>query len=162
MLSNLQENVYLWVLLKNMEVMFSDARVLRVGSTFMTVYINKFARIYFGKVDGLTVEWTETIGTLVLIALKTKPSQRSDLSEKCRVIEGVVLMMSHCQIVTPEDQNECISIATSCCNREGNITATTPLCFPLVIRVLSTIPVAVHVVGESEGHVHIMARLYMH
>uniref|UniRef100_A0A804J673 Uncharacterized protein n=2 Tax=Musa acuminata subsp. malaccensis TaxID=214687 RepID=A0A804J673_MUSAM len=142
-------------------VMFSDARVLRVGSTF-TVYINKFARIYFGKVDGLTVEWTETTGTLVLIALKTKPSQRSDLSEKCHVIEDVVLMMSHYQIVTPEDQNECISTTTSCCNREGNVTATAPLCFPLVIRVLSTIPVAVHDVGGSKGHVHIMARLYMH
>ncbi|CAL9102332.1 unnamed protein product [Musa acuminata var. zebrina] len=71
------ENVYLWALLKNKEVMFSDAKVLRVGSTFMTVYINKFAierRIYFGEVEGLTIEWTETIGTLVLNALKTKPS----------------------------------------------------------------------------------------
>ncbi|CAL9102346.1 unnamed protein product [Musa acuminata var. zebrina] len=162
MLSNLQENVYLWVLLKNKEVMFSDARVLRVGSTFMTVYINKFSRIYFGKVDGLTVEWTETTGTLVLIALKTKPSQRSDLSEKCHVIEDVVLMMSHYQIVTPEDQNEYIFTAMSCCNRESNVTVTAPLCFPLVIRVLSTIPMVVHAIGGSKGHVHIMARLYIH
>ncbi|CAD5171353.1 unnamed protein product, partial [Musa acuminata subsp. malaccensis] len=71
------ENIYLSALLKNKEVMFSDARVLRVGSTFMTFYINKFAierRIYFGEVEGLTIEWTETTGTLVLNALKTKPS----------------------------------------------------------------------------------------
>ncbi|URE00617.1 RNB [Musa troglodytarum] len=70
------ENVYLCALLKNKEVMFSDARVLRVGSTFMTVYINKFAierRIYFGEVEGLTVEWIRTTGTLVLDTLKTKP-----------------------------------------------------------------------------------------
>lgn len=110
----------------------------------------------------MTVEWSETTGTLVLNALKTKPVQRSDLSGKCRVIEDVVLMMSHCQIVTPEDKNECISTAPSCCNRESNVTATAPLCFPLVIRVLSTIPVAVHAVGGSKGRVRIVARLYMH
>ncbi|URE00984.1 RNB [Musa troglodytarum] len=143
--------------------MFSDARVLRVGSTFMTVYINKFARrIYFGEVEGLTVEWIRTTGTLVLDTLKTKPLKRSDLSEKCRVIEDVVLMMSHCQIVTPEDKNECISTAPSSCNRESNATATAPLRVPLVIRVLSTIPVAVHAVGGHDGRARIVARLYMH
>ncbi|CAL9753101.1 unnamed protein product [Musa acuminata subsp. burmannicoides] len=68
MLSNLQKMFYLWALLKNNEVMFSDARVLRVGSTFMP------GRIYFGEVERLIVEWTETTGTLVLNALKTKPS----------------------------------------------------------------------------------------
>ncbi|CAL9045204.1 unnamed protein product, partial [Musa banksii] len=64
------ENVYLWALLKNKEVMFSDAKVLRVGSTFMIIE----RRIYFGEVEGLTIEWTETTSTLVLNALKTKPS----------------------------------------------------------------------------------------
>ena len=76
------------------------------------------------------------------------------------MIEDVVLMMS--QIVTPEDQNEYISTVLSCCNREGNVTAIAPQCFPLVIRVLSTIPVAVHAVGGRKGRVRIVVRLYMH
>ncbi|URE00613.1 RNB [Musa troglodytarum] len=49
------ENVYLCALLKNKEVIFIERR------------------IYFGEVEGLTVEWIRTTGTLVLDTLKTKP-----------------------------------------------------------------------------------------
>ncbi|URE00608.1 RNB [Musa troglodytarum] len=144
------------------KLMFSDARVLRVGPHFMTVYINKIEKmIYFGEVEGLAVTWIATTDTLVLDTLNTKPLQRRHLTKSCRSIEDIVLMMNQCRMVTPEDKNKCINSAPSSYNTQSNVTATPPLCFPLMIRVLSIVPVAIYAISEYNGHVNIEARLCM-
>ncbi|CAL9753734.1 unnamed protein product, partial [Musa acuminata subsp. burmannicoides] len=157
------ENVYLWALLKNKKVMFSEARVLTVGPYFMTVYIHKFAierRIYFGEVEGLTIKWIATTGILVL-STNTEPSQKSHLPRSCREIEDIGLTMSQCRIVTPEDKNKCITIAPSSYNTESDVTATPPLRIPSVIGVLSIVPVAIHAIIEHNGRVNFEAKLYI-
>ncbi|CAL9753102.1 unnamed protein product [Musa acuminata subsp. burmannicoides] len=116
-----------------------DASVLTVGPYFMTIYIYKFARrIYFGEVEGLAVKWIATTSILVFSTPNIEPSQKSHLPRSCREIEDIGLTMSQCQIVTPEDKNKCITIAPSSYNTESNVTMT-PLCFPLVIGVLSIV-----------------------
>jgi hypothetical protein len=49
--------------------LLSDARVLALGPKFMSLYICKFAmerRIYYEDIEGVTAEWFEATGTLVL------------------------------------------------------------------------------------------------
>ncbi|CAL9103216.1 unnamed protein product, partial [Musa acuminata var. zebrina] len=157
------ENVYLWALLKNKEVMFSEARVLTIGPYFMTVYIYKLAierRIYFGEVEGLAIKWIATTGILV-ISTNTEPSQKSHFPRSYCEIEDIGLTMSQCRIVTPEDKNKCITIPPSSYNTESNVTATLPLRIPSVIGVLSIVPVAIHAIIEQNGRVNFEAKLYI-
>ncbi|XP_065040390.1 DIS3-like exonuclease 2 [Musa acuminata AAA Group] len=162
------EKLYLWTLLKNREVLLSGARVLGLGPRFMTIYINNFAlerRIYYDEVEGLTVEWLETTGTLILDIPKIKPFQRRGFPGKFRVIEDVALLLSTSQLVLPEEDNEYTTVPSTS-NLFSTVTAaenngTAPCSFPLVIRHLSTIPVALHAVGGHDGPVDIMARLYV-
>ncbi|XP_009403071.2 DIS3-like exonuclease 2 [Musa acuminata AAA Group] len=163
------EKLYLWTLLKRREVLLSEARVLGLGPRFMTVYINNFAlerRIYYDEVEGLAVEWLETSGTLVLDIPKTKPFQRRVIPGKLRVIEDVALVLNTSGLVIPEEENEDNTTLPSTSNLLPAVPAaendaTVPLCFPLVLRLLSTIPVALHAVGGEKGPVDIAARLYM-
>ncbi|RWW68458.1 hypothetical protein BHE74_00024026, partial [Ensete ventricosum] len=138
------EKLYLWTLLRNKELE---------------------RRIYYDEIEGLAVEWLETTGTLILDIMKINPFQRRGFPGKLRVIEDVALLLSTSQLVSPEEDNE-YTTAPSTSNQFSTFTAaenngTAPCCFPLVIRHLSTIPVALYAVGGHDGPVDIMARLYV-
>ncbi|WOK94341.1 DIS3-like exonuclease 2 [Canna indica] len=157
--------LYLWTLLKKREVLLSQARVLALGPRFMTIYVNNFAierRIYYDEVEGLYIEWLETTGTLVLDLQTTKTFQKKRSPGQFHAIEDVALVLNTSELVIPEEENKDIVMPTTS-NSSLAIHAaenTVPLCFPLVLQNLSTIPVALHAVGGYDGPVDIMARLY--
>ncbi|PWZ26166.1 DIS3-like exonuclease 2 [Zea mays] len=71
------QKLYMWALIKNKETVVCNARVLGLGPRFMSVYEPKLVmeqRIYYDEVEGLSVEWLEVTGTLVLDACRNKPA----------------------------------------------------------------------------------------
>nr|KYP44583.1 DIS3-like exonuclease 2 [Cajanus cajan] len=129
------DKLYIWFLLKKKEVLLSEARILGLGPRFMSIYIQKLAierRIYYDEVEGLTVEWLETTSTLVLSMCNNRCAFRKGSSNK--------------EPISGSDSVE---------------TEIDPAVFPLTVRVLSTIPVALHAVGGDDGPLDIGVRLYM-
>ncbi|KAJ8541700.1 hypothetical protein K7X08_002516 [Anisodus acutangulus] len=143
------EKLYLWVLLKRKEILFSEARVMGLGPRFMSLYIHKLAteqRIYYDEVEGLTVEWLEATSTLVLSPSTNKRFNRRDGPGRCRSLEEVALILNPCEL-----------------NQELDLCGTKiePAVFPVTLRLLSTITVALHAIGGGYGPLDIGARLFV-
>lgn len=164
--------LYMWLLLRKEEFLFSKARVLGLGPRFMTIYIQKLAmerRIYYDEVEGLTAEWLDATCTLVLSLSTKKRIQRRGNPSSCRPLEEVVLIVSpHNQIPAVDSSGEIRNEVNSSQTEEGDASASIvhvqdvePAVFPLTVRILSTISVALHAVGGDDGPHDVGARLYV-
>ncbi|GAB2235200.1 hypothetical protein Droror1_Dr00027694 [Drosera rotundifolia] len=146
------DRLYMWILLKNKEVMISEARVVGLGPRFMSIYIHRLAierRIYYDEVEGLMVEWLETTSTLVLYFFPNRHAQRRGSPSKFRPLEDVALLVSPCDLMS-----ETMEASSSTGDPD-------PAVFPMTVHLLSTIPVALHAVGGDYGPLDIGARLYV-
>ncbi|CAN4119604.1 unnamed protein product [Withania somnifera] len=164
------EKLYMWVLLKRKEILFSEARVMDLGPRFMSLYIQKLAtehRIYYDEVEGLTVEWLETTSTLVLSPSTNKRFNRRGIPGKCRSLEEVALILNPCELSQEldfcgpnnregSDVKKIGNASRSCLSGIPNIE---PAVFPVTLRLLSTITVALHSIGGGYGPLDIGARL---
>ncbi|XP_057522720.1 DIS3-like exonuclease 2 isoform X2 [Amaranthus tricolor] len=142
------DKLFMWVLLRNKEILVSDARVLGVGPRFMSIYVQKFAiekRIYYDDVDGLKTEWLEATSTLILSYEHTtnnkinKRFQRRGSPGKLKPLEEVAVICSPFNIESDVE----------------------PAVFPLTVRVLTAVPVVLHAVGGEDGPCDIGVRLYI-
>ncbi|KAK9075467.1 hypothetical protein SSX86_003791 [Deinandra increscens subsp. villosa] len=143
------DKLYMWLLLRNKEVFLSEARVLGLGPRFMSIYVNKLAierRIYYDEVEGLTAEWLDVTSTLVLNYYPNNRSHRKGSTSKLKTIEEVAMLTFPYNTVSEADTS-----------KNGDIE---PAVFPLVLHILSTIPVAIHPIGGDDGPIDIGARLY--
>ncbi|XP_010539635.1 PREDICTED: DIS3-like exonuclease 2 isoform X2 [Tarenaya hassleriana] len=140
------DKLYMWFLLKKKRIILSEARVVGLGPRFMSIYISKLGierRIYYDEVDLLTTEWLEGTSTLILSMLKTRRGGRGNnklLKEVAHVLSPYDLYGSE----TDESKDEIV-----------------PAVFPLTVRLLATVPVALHAVGGDDGPIDIGVRLYM-
>ncbi|KAK7321038.1 hypothetical protein VNO77_31146 [Canavalia gladiata] len=169
------DKLYMWFLLKKKEVLLSEARILGIGPRFMSIYVQKLAierRIYYDEVEGLTVEWLETTSTLVLSLCANRRAFRRGSPNKLKTFEEVALLTCpYNQKVTMDnsDQSDAVEVDDSISitirepisRLETSETEIDPAVFPLTVRVLSTIPVALHAVGGDNGPLDIGVRLYM-
>lgn len=147
------DKLYMWLLLKKKQILFSEARVLGLGPRFMSIYITKLAierRIYYDEVDGLTVEWLEATSTLVLSQSHKRSSKKSSPGKSSRTVDEVALLVS------PTDIN-----SEPSGHLDGEISDLAPAFFPLTLQLLSTIPVALHAVGGDDGPLDIVARVFV-
>ncbi|KAG8389743.1 hypothetical protein BUALT_Bualt01G0010400 [Buddleja alternifolia] len=156
------DKLYMWVLLKKKEILYSEARVLGLGPKFMSIYIPKLAierRIYYDEVEGLTAEWLDATSTLVLSQSIHRHSTRKSSPGRFKTIEEVALVVSPAEMeleMNKEENGEsrkCVDIS-DVMNQET-------VFFPLVLHLLSTVPVALHAVGGDDGPLDIVARLYI-
>ncbi|KAM7253152.1 hypothetical protein ACFE04_025770 [Oxalis oulophora] len=164
------DKLYMWVMLNNKENVLSEARVLGLGPKFMSIYIQKLAierRIYYDEVDGLMVEWLETTSTLIL-SLCTS-SRRQFRRGSCRPLEDVALVIYPYDDVdtSAESVCECIGETRLCgaaaddADLTNSKSGVRPAVFPLIVHVLSTIPVVLYPIGgNGSGPLDIGARLY--
>uniref|UniRef100_A0A0A9GDY4 RNB domain-containing protein n=1 Tax=Arundo donax TaxID=35708 RepID=A0A0A9GDY4_ARUDO len=165
------QKLYMWALIKNKEIVVCNARVLGLGPRFMSVYVPKLAmerRIYYDEVEGLSVEWLEATGTLVLDAWRNKPTQRRGPQEKCRALEEVVMLVNPSEsILSEEDEESGVTEASGCTAKSVLLSddavkaQAAPAVLPLVIHYLSDIPVVLHATGGEDSAVDIGVRLYM-
>uniref|UniRef100_A0ACD5ZN55 Uncharacterized protein n=1 Tax=Avena sativa TaxID=4498 RepID=A0ACD5ZN55_AVESA len=167
------QKLYMWALLKRNETGFSNARVLGVGPRFMSVYVPKLSmerRIYYDEVEGLSVEWLEATGTLVLDACRNKPAQRRGGQFKCsRAIEEVAVVVNPSELILSEDNDESGAIEAGGRTAADSVLPSddavkvevAPAFLPLVICYLSDIPVVLHAIGGENSPVDIGVRLYI-
>ncbi|KAM3394752.1 DIS3-like exonuclease 2 [Capsicum galapagoense] len=166
------EKLYMWVLLKRKEIFFSEARVMGLGPRFMSLYIHKLAteqRIYYDEVEGLNVEWLEATSTLVLSPSTNKRFNRRGSPGKCRSLEEVALLLSPCELNQELDLcgpnnregSGVLQIGNASRSRLSGIPKIEPAVFPVTLRLLSTIPVALHAIGGGHGPLDIGARLFI-
>ncbi|XP_062220345.1 DIS3-like exonuclease 2 [Phragmites australis] len=165
------QKLYMWALIKNKEIVVCNARVLGLGPRFMSVYVPKLVmerRIYYDEVEGLSVEWLEATGTLVLDAWRNKPPQRRGTQVRCRSIEEVAMLVNPSESILPEEDEESGSTeaggrsAKSVLMSDDAVKAqAAPAFLPLVIHYLSDIPVVLHATGGEDSAVDIGVRLYM-
>ncbi|XWS21602.1 hypothetical protein CRYUN_Cryun30bG0068400 [Craigia yunnanensis] len=165
------EKLYMWFLLKKKEILFSNARVLGLGPKFMSVYIQKLAierRIYYDEVEGLSVEWLESTSTLVLNLSGHKwLFKRGGLGNYMAL--GNVAWVINPYDLSVEIGN--IDDRDATCMANGGVTFpdlepiskswVDPGTFPLTVRLLSTIPVALCAIGGDDGPLEIGVCLYM-
>ncbi|KAI3673002.1 hypothetical protein L6452_39108 [Arctium lappa] len=159
------DKLYMWLLLRNKEVFLSEARVLGLGPKFMSIYVAKLAierRIYYDEVEGLTAEWLEVTSTLVLNFHPNNRSHRRGTASKFKPIEEVAMITSPYNMVSETDisgdSGNSDSATESGSSKHADIE---PAVFPLVLHLLSTVPVALHPIGGDDGPLDIGARLYM-
>ncbi|CAL0317910.1 unnamed protein product [Lupinus luteus] len=157
------DKVYMWFLLKKKGVLLSEARVLGLGPKFMSIYIERLAierRIYYDEVEGLTVEWFEKTSTLVLsLSATNRRAFRRGGSNKWRAFDEVSLLTCAYNLEPAMDESNIDGeLGSRSVNSEAKID---PAFFPLTVRILSTVPVALHAVGGDDGHPDIGVRLYM-
>uniref|UniRef100_A0A3N7GG35 DIS3-like exonuclease 2 n=1 Tax=Populus trichocarpa TaxID=3694 RepID=A0A3N7GG35_POPTR len=159
------DKLYMWVSVKRKEVLLSDARVLGLGPRFMSIYIHKLAferRIYYDEVEGLTVEWLEATSTLVLSIHASKCSARRAGPGYYRALDEVAWVINPCDHNMEPDME-----STQGCHAAQHSdpilkSEIDPFVFPLTVRLLSTIPVALHATGgDDDGPRNIGARLFM-
>ncbi|KDP32771.1 hypothetical protein JCGZ_12063 [Jatropha curcas] len=169
------EKLYMWVLLKKKEVLFSEARVLGLGPRFMSIYVQKLAierRIYYDEVEGLTVEWFEATSTLVLSLCAFKRTVRKAGPGYYKALNEVAWLVNPCNLKVDPAAVEGSAIQCSNTQLDDNDMPSQhvdpiseseidPLVFPLTVRLLSTIPVALHAIGGNDGPTDIGVRLYM-
>lgn len=163
------QKLYMWALIKNKETVVCNARVLGLGPRFMSVYVPKLAmerRIYYDEVEGLSVEWLEVTGTLVLDTCRNKPAQRRGTQMKRRPIEEVAVVVNPSEL-SEEDEESGATEAGGCTAKSVLLSGdavkaqTAPAVLPLVIHYLSDIPVVLHAIGGEDCAVDIGVRLYM-
>ncbi|XP_071702289.1 DIS3-like exonuclease 2 [Rutidosis leptorrhynchoides] len=143
------DKLYMWLLLRNKQVFLSEARVLGLGPRFMSIYVTKLAierRIYYDEVDGLTAEWLDVTSTLILSYCPTNRSHKNRSYNKLRTIEEVAMVTFSDNTVSERDISNDVNIE--------------PKVFPLILNILSTIPVVIHPIGGDGGPIDIGARLY--
>ncbi|RLM79345.1 DIS3-like exonuclease 2 [Panicum miliaceum] len=165
------QKLYMWALIKNKEIVVCNARVLGLGPRFMSVYVPKLAmerRIYYDEVEGLTVEWLEATGTLVLDACRNKPAQRRGTQMKSRPIEEVAMVVNPSETMLSEEDEESGATEAGGCTAKSVLLSgdavkapDAPAVLPLVIHYLSDIPVVLHATGGDNCAVDIGVRLYM-
>nr|XP_043607578.1 DIS3-like exonuclease 2 isoform X2 [Erigeron canadensis] len=144
------DKLYMWLLLRNKEVFLSEARVLGLGPRFMSIYVNKLAierRIYYDEVEGLTAEWLDVTSTLILSYIPNHRSHKKGNNSRLKAIEEVAMVKFPYNMASEPGLSKNSDIE--------------PAVFPLVLNILSTIPVAVHPIGGDDGPIDIGARLYM-
>lgn len=114
-------------------------------------------RINYDEVEGLIVEWLEATSTLVLHLCPNRCTLRRGSPGKWRELENVAL------IISPYDLKRHNDVFGSSCNdqdRNSLEMEIDPAVFPLTVRLLSTIPVALHAVGGDDGPIDIGVRMY--
>ncbi|KAJ4814037.1 DIS3-like exonuclease 2 [Rhynchospora pubera] len=145
------QKVFLWALLKNKQALISEARVMGLGPKFMSVYVQKLAcekRIYYDEVEELAADWLESTETLVLDLYRRKPFQKKGTVSKYRPIEDVTLIENPSELLEEVETTE------------TNSTELYPAVFPMVLRVLSSVHVALRAIGGDDGPIDIGVRLY--
>ncbi|XP_054797159.1 DIS3-like exonuclease 2 isoform X2 [Prosopis cineraria] len=163
------DKLYMWVLLKKKEVLLSEARILGLGPRFMSIYVQKLAierRVYYDEVPGLTVEWLDATSTLVLSMCTDKRAFRRGSPGKWRAFEEVVLLACPCNLKDSNDginESDAVKMGDMDLSSRSDSSGTEidPAVFPLTLRVLATVPVALHAVGGDDGPLDIGVRLYM-
>ncbi|MED6224129.1 hypothetical protein PIB30_080843, partial [Stylosanthes scabra] len=124
-------------------------------------------RIYYDEVEGLSVEWLEATSSLVLSMSPNRRAFRRGSHNKWRALEEVAFMVFPYDLKVPlDDSDGCENMKAGDCippgYREPNsATEIDPAVFPLTVRLLSKIPVALHAVGGDDGPLEIGVRLYM-
>lgn len=125
-------------------------------------------RIYYDEVEGLSVEWLEATGTLVLDACRNKPAQRRGIQMKCRAIEEVAMMVNPSESMLSEEDEESVATKAGGCTAKSVLLSgdavkaqAAPAVLPLVIHYLSDIPVVLHATGGEDCVVDIGVRLYI-
>ncbi|KAK1407916.1 hypothetical protein QVD17_39543 [Tagetes erecta] len=144
------DKLYMWLLLRNKQIFISEAIVLGLGPRFMSIYVIKLAierRIYYDEVEGLTAEWLDTTSTLVLNYCPNNRSHKKGSTSKLKTVEEVA-MLTFPDNMVPEKPD---------LSKHAGIE---PAVFPLVLHILSTIPVTLDPIGGDDGPIDIGARLY--
>ncbi|CAM6015246.1 unnamed protein product [Sphagnum balticum] len=180
----------IWTLLKkNKQGLLSDARVLALGPKFMSLYICKFAmerRIYYEDIEGVTAEWFEATGTLVLDISSSKniPQRRANQSRNGRPQRTVADIAT---LVNPTDSSSSSPEQESyediireveerlagrvftdgaaeipgCTDHLASDAVVEPTVFPLTLRQFSSVPVSLHAIGGDNRALDFAARLYV-
>lgn len=152
------------------QILLSDARVLGLGPRFMSVYIQKLAierRIYYDEVEGLTVEWLESTSTLVLSLAGHKRLFKRGGPGNYMALGNAAWVVNPYDLSVETGIDDCD--ATRMANGEVALSDSEPNskpwidpgAFPLTVRMLSTIPVALYAIGGGDGPLEIGVRLYM-
>lgn len=129
-------------------------------------------RIYYDEVEGLTVEWLEATSTLVLSMSTIRRASRRGGPNKWRAFDEVALLTCPYNLKTAMDdsnQADAMKVDDNVSTTNGELSSRSdnseakidPAVFPLTLRILSTIPVALHAVGGDDGPLDIGVRLYM-
>ncbi|XP_006647917.2 DIS3-like exonuclease 2 [Oryza brachyantha] len=165
------QKLYMWAMIKRKEVLVAHARVLGLGPKFMSVYVPKLAmeqRIHYDEVEGLSIEWLEATGTLVLDACRNRPPRRRGNQVKYRAFEEVAMVVNPSEAMLSEEDEESgateagCDIAKSVLPSDEAVKAqVAPAVLPLVVQYLSEIPVVLHAIGGEDSAVDIGVRLYM-
>ncbi|XP_052204958.1 DIS3-like exonuclease 2 isoform X2 [Diospyros lotus] len=171
------DRLYMWFLLKKKEIFLTEARVLGLGPRFMSIYVQKFAierRIYYDEIEDLKVEWLDITSTLVLnLSTQKRFQRRGSPGKSSRAIEEVALVTSPLELALgfpdgcAEGRAEVVVGATSgVASVDSKATVSDggeiePAVFPLTVRLLSKVPVALHAIGGDDGALDIGARLYV-
>ncbi|XP_023760396.1 DIS3-like exonuclease 2 [Lactuca sativa] len=157
------DRLYMWLLLRNKDVFLSEARVLGLGPKFMSVYVTKLAmerRIYYDEVEGLSAEWLDATSTLVLNYYPNNRSHnKKGSSNKFKTVEEVAMVSIPYNTEMEMESEEEVDAAFGDMGISDSVVV--PVFFPLVLHILSTIPVALHPIGGDDGPIDIGARLYM-
>ena len=138
----------------------------------MYAYFQVKRRIYSEEIEGLTVEWLEATSTLVLNLCSYKRAFRRSGSGFYRKLAEFACVVSPCSLkvescMVGESGKECNA---SHLNNDGipsqhgdriSKSEIDPVVFPITVRLLSTIPVALHAVGGDDGPIDIGVRLFV-
>lgn len=172
------DKLYLWAMLKK-EGILSEARVLAVGPKFVSLYVYGIAmerRVYYEDTEGLTVEWFNMTGTVILdlmpqrsfkkekqgrgraftdVAYLVNPAYSCDDTE---VLKDVVSSMQEGQQVNANLGDESVLEF-----KEGTDADKKPeaAVLPLTLRLLAPVPVQVFAIGGDSRPLDIAVRLYL-
>ncbi|CAN0892512.1 DIS3-like exonuclease 2 [Linum grandiflorum] len=153
------DKLYMWMLLKKKKVLLSEARVIGLGPRFMSVYIQKLAmerRVHYDEVEGLSAEWLEATSTLVLSICPNRRSSRRASSNFRRSLSEVAW------VVNPSNTEvDPASVSQRLDGSRISRFEIDPAVSPLTVRILSTIPVALHALGGDDGPLDIGVSLFI-
>jgi DIS3-like exonuclease 2 len=142
----------------SLQIFPCEARVMNLGSRFMTVYISKLGierRIYYDQIEGLCADWLEATSTLIVDKLYSKRGGRGFF----KPMKEAVYLVSPCEVCVAKCS--ALSVHDTESPEAVSIDEVAPAVFPLTIQLFSTIPVVLHAVGGDDGPLDIGARLYM-
>lgn len=129
-------------------------------------------RIYYDEVQGLSVEWLDATSTLVLSLCTDKRAFRRGSPGKWRALEEVVLLSCPYDLKVAKDgsnERDTVNVGDGIAAMDRDLSSRSdssgteidPAVFPLTLRFLSAVPVALHAVGGDDGPLDIGVRLYM-